>query len=1016
MKNLALLIFIFSLTATSFAQVSNSDVAKKTSNNLVKKETVLDEKEEFESAVGQSLASVRIAALQKFLKDFPESEMHTRAREVIVSSRAELADEKLRLSEIEEGIKLFKLAVEEAPTTISDRFFSGLLVKFPANLFFRGQRKAANEVAKMIEEKVADNPKRLLGLATFYLSTENASEAKRLAEKSIELDPNSSAAHHTVGFAHRLNFDLEKAAGSFQKALEVDSESVVSKISLAEMKRALGNANEAVTLYREILVSDPTNSNAQTGLALSLFDSGNKDEAEAEMSKSLAQNPKNLVLLVGAAYWYAANENGAKAVELSEQVLAFEQRYTWTYIAMARGFMQQNDPLSAERTLLAARQYGNFPTLEYELASTRLAAGFYKEAAEGLRNSFTVEDGVLKTKLGGRVEREADNFIDLLSLERRASIFQSKPADTEENSRLLKNLLQFSEGLESDVGGDDTLRVSADKFISGEDRSKFHRQIYVANRLLEKKKALPKVLEITKEAVAGVDDALDVPSASAAVLAEELYESRKLAVAQGRTIIVPQISRPTLSKIMRGRIEEISGWALYQQEKPEEAKSRLRLASSVLPSDSAWSRSTMWKIGTILEGEGKSEEALDAYIKGYFAEEQSTAKKFVIENLYSNIHGNLDGLAERLEKKESANGSVSIFTGKSKNKKPEKEPEKKEDTAKDQETQNDDAVNTLDGKRVPKSVPIAKSTPIVTPTLVTDSHLIKIETEKPTETIDFANSETKPANDAGTLEDKTKVETSVAVSKPKVGEKIESDEDILKADTNITKLPKLPIETPEVNKPIQKKVDPEKKGLTIFEPIIIKVPEVSKTKIEDTVKKATDDKNSIDQDSKKESTDTVTKPIDDKPLVIDTTKTDDKAAGTEKKSDDTEADAKVDTGLERPRVVTEKPKDNDEVKTEETESDIKPCKILVSQNVVTIINGGGSLGVLVGLEEGKGDVKKIKAISSSPEDIEIVLEPEIGALSGRAFFIVKSISSVQGLFSVTFDTPCGEKEIPVKVR
>ena len=44
----------------------------------------------------------------------------------------------------------------------------------------------------------------------------------------------------------------------------------------------------------------------------------------------------------------------------------------------------QKKPLDAERTLLGARRYGNFPTLEYEIASARLMAGFYRDAAEEL--------------------------------------------------------------------------------------------------------------------------------------------------------------------------------------------------------------------------------------------------------------------------------------------------------------------------------------------------------------------------------------------------------------------------------------------------------------------------------------------------------------------------------------------------------------------------------------------------------------------------------------------------------
>ena len=107
----------------------------------------------------------------------------------------------------------------------------------------------------------------------------------------------------------------------------------------------------------------------------------------------------------------------------------------------------------------------------------------------------------------------------------------------------------------------------------------------------------------------------------------------------------------------------------------------------------------------------------------------------------------------------------------------------------------------------------------------------------------------------------------------------------------------------------------------------------------------------------------------------------------------------------RPRVFIE---ENLKVETPK-------CELVASQESVWLVNGGGSLGILVGFA-GQGDAKKITAVSSSPKDIEVSLEPEIGANSGRAFFILKSISPKKGAFTVTFNSPCGKKEVQVRVR
>ena len=103
----------------------------------------------------------------KFAGNFPNSNDKNRALELVVSARAETADEKLRLNDTASGIELFKSAVKDAPNPVSDKLFAEILLQIPTNLFLRAQQAAAIEVAKLIEEKIEGNSNQLLGLATF---------------------------------------------------------------------------------------------------------------------------------------------------------------------------------------------------------------------------------------------------------------------------------------------------------------------------------------------------------------------------------------------------------------------------------------------------------------------------------------------------------------------------------------------------------------------------------------------------------------------------------------------------------------------------------------------------------------------------------------------------------------------------------------------------------------------------------------------------------------------------------
>ncbi len=644
MKKSAFLLLVILLSNAAFAQKTRPRVPKK--NNTAAK-SFANEKEELDQAVAQTDKAERINALRKFTADFPKSKETNRVSEMLVIALAALADEKMQTGDPENGIELFKRAAADAPKPVSDKLFAEVLVQIPNSLFRRGQTAAAIETARLIEEKADGNAKQTLAVAGFYLGLENAAEAKRLAEKSLALEPKLPAAYQTLGLANRLNFALEDSANAYQKALELAADSVVSKRSLAEMKRAVGKSAEAVALYREILAKDETDAAARTGLILALFDDENKTAAENELRKALEQNANNLPLLVGAAYWYAAHNDGAKAVELAEQAVAVEPRYTWAHIALARGLTAQKRLPDAEKTLLTARSYGNFPTLEYELAAVRIQSGFYREAAEGLAKSFSMKDDFIETKLGGRVPKEAKNFIELLSPERRAGIFQPFAADNLEAADKLKSLLDFYQKLET-APDDATLIAKADEFIKGEDRMKLHRQLFVANRLLNKKSNLPRVLELTKLAVGGVDAGLTIESPAAAVLAEELYESRQTAISRGEIILVPEVSRQTLSNILRGRIEDLAGWALFQTGKPADAAVRLKRAVSILPDKSSWWRDSQWRLGAALESSGKLKDALDAYLKSYTNGEPNAAKYTVVESVYQRVNGNTDGLEAKI--------------------------------------------------------------------------------------------------------------------------------------------------------------------------------------------------------------------------------------------------------------------------------------------------------------------------------------------------------------------------------
>lgn len=603
-----------------------------------------NENEAFEKASSVTEPTERIKSLKKFLRDFPKTEKKQAVLQMLVVTQTTEGVTLLESGKSPEAARSFAAAANDAPTPIPDTLFNDNLLKSLPTLFWGGERIAAFEIAKILESKCDSNVGQLLSIANFYLSVENGSQARRVTELAIKADPASTAAFLTLGLANRMDFQLEESVSAYSKALELAPDSLIARRGLAEMKRAVGKSDEAVTLYNEILAKDESNLPARTGLILSLFEAGKRGEAEAELKRSIDTNPGNVMLLAGVAYWYAANQKGAEAINYAQQAINADPRFVWSHIALARGYMAEQRYLDAERTLLAARRYGNFPTLDYEIASARLAAGFYREAAEELAGTFAVKDGRVTTRLGGRIERDADSLSELIAAERQASIFTPVAADSAENSKLLKALLEFSNEIASKTTDDTALIKAASTFTSGDDKMRVHRLLFAAKELLSARRAVETSIELTAAAVGKDEVGLEPPTAAAAILADELYESRRLAASRSEYIKLPDVPRITLSTILRGRIEELNGWASLQNGNPKDATIHLKRAISVLPGDTPWWRSSMWRLGDALESDDKAAEALEVYIKAYKAAPPDMIRYSIVETLYKKVNGTTEGL------------------------------------------------------------------------------------------------------------------------------------------------------------------------------------------------------------------------------------------------------------------------------------------------------------------------------------------------------------------------------------
>ena len=609
--------------------------------------------------------SKRAEKLKAFLASHPDSKARPRATELLISTHAGLGDQFLKDGDADNGIKQLMLAIDEADIGISDKLFKGVIAQIPSNLYLRGQSGASFKAASAIETKFGSDPNRLLDIARFYIGLERGDEAARVAEQAIKLAPDMSEAHRVLALSRHINLQLDEATSEYKRAIELDPASRISKSSLADLTRASGKPEEALALYNELLKTDPTDNAATAGMVISLLELDRKDDAMSALNSAVEKDPRNLALMTGAAYWFAAHGDYEKAFDFAKKAVTIEPRYTWAQIALVRSLIGLKQPASAERAMRYARQYGKFPTLNYELANVVATMGFYDEAAEILRESFTFKDGQIETFLAGRIAAHDSNFLDLLTAERKASIYQPTAADTAANSKTLTKLLALDSALTEASEGeklDETAAAKAARdFSAGEDSMRAFRQLYAASRLLRKTIALQTALELVNEAKKGMEVALNVSVVTTAVQADEFRSLRAEAIASGNIPDIADAPRSALSSIMRGRIDDLTGWILFNQDKYSDAIEHLKRATTTLPNGTPAWRNAVWHLGVAYEQTGRNDVALENYIQSYNAGPRDPIRRSVIEKLYRKVNGSVEGLEDKVGPAVST-GSAGVAT------------------------------------------------------------------------------------------------------------------------------------------------------------------------------------------------------------------------------------------------------------------------------------------------------------------------------------------------------------------
>jgi tetratricopeptide (TPR) repeat protein len=131
-----------------------------------------------------------------------------------------------------------------------------------------------------------------LGLKAKWLTSENKlDEALVQANAAVSADPNSAAAHFTLGVVHDRRREGPDAVKSFNEVLRLNPRAAAAQIQLSRLNLSTGDRDAALRHAEEAKQAEPTNAAARIVLARTLLARGDLARAEIEISELLRVLP-----------------------------------------------------------------------------------------------------------------------------------------------------------------------------------------------------------------------------------------------------------------------------------------------------------------------------------------------------------------------------------------------------------------------------------------------------------------------------------------------------------------------------------------------------------------------------------------------------------------------------------------------------------------------------------------------------------------------------------------------------
>jgi TolB-like protein/Tfp pilus assembly protein PilF len=128
-------------------------------------------------------------------------------------------------------------------------------------------------------------------IANGYIMQASEEQAMAAARRAVELDPTLADGYNMIGTIKMIDFDWLGAREALDRALKLEPNNLNSLFYSAHLTMTVGNADDTLVQFRDVLERDPLNLLYRRYVARVLYYAGRLTEAEAMIRQVLAISP-----------------------------------------------------------------------------------------------------------------------------------------------------------------------------------------------------------------------------------------------------------------------------------------------------------------------------------------------------------------------------------------------------------------------------------------------------------------------------------------------------------------------------------------------------------------------------------------------------------------------------------------------------------------------------------------------------------------------------------------------------